>query len=134
MRELTRHDTGKAVLFLDAFTFVPGIGPSSDMDGHDLSGLTYSEEAICDDWVEAFNDHYLDKAFETNYMGVPLITVKDFYDDSVFGYEDDDEANLPEDEKESVYNAVVDSWMLFDLTPAEEQKFKVELKKRLGLE
>lgn len=134
MRELTVHDTGRAVLFLDAFTFVPAIGPDSDMDGHDLSGLTYSETVRCEDWIEAFNEHYLDKAHESYYMGMPIILVKAFYDEEIFGDEEENEdANIPDEDKPQAFNAIVDSWMMFDLTPGEEEYFKAELKKKLNM-
>ena len=138
MRELTTHDTGRAVLFLDAFTFVPGIGPSSDMDGHDLSGLTYSETMRCEEWCDAFNEHYLDKAFESNYMGMPIILVKDFYSEDVFGDDEEDTdaesaKTASDEEKLQMFNAIVGSWMMFDLTQAEEQKLKAELKKKLEI-
>ena len=55
-------DNDKMILFLDAMTFIPGIGPDSDMDGHDLSGLTYSETLRAEEFVERFNDYCADKA------------------------------------------------------------------------
>ena len=42
MYKLTKNDSGRVICFLDAFTAVPGVGPDSDMDGHDLSALTYA--------------------------------------------------------------------------------------------
>ena len=134
MKELTTNDTGRPVLFLDAFTFVPAIGPDSDMDGHDLSSLTYSEIVRCEDWCDAFNEHYLDKAVETNFMGMPIILVKDFYDDEAFGELDDErDYNIPDEDKPDAFKAIVDSWSMFNLTPAEEEHFKDELKKKLKM-
>ena len=82
MKKLSAEkDNGKPIIFLDAFTFMPGVGPSSDMDGHDLSSYTYSEEQRRDDFIEAFNDNYADVAEEISFMGMPMIRVKAFYDD-----------------------------------------------------
>lgn len=131
MRPLTVKDIGKPVLFLDAFTFVPAIGPDSDMDGHDLSGLTYSETLRCEDWIDAFNDNYLDKSELSSYMGMQVILVKAFYDDEVFGENEDDEEvvePMTDDEIQDVVKGVSDSWdQLFNLTPQEKEQFKQEL-------
>ena len=136
MRELTTQDNGTMVLFLDGMMTVPAIGPDSDMDGHDLSGLTYSETLDCEDWIEIFNDNYLDKAKIANFMGMKVIVVKDFIDEELFGGEDEDDnrAELPESEKEKAIESIAGSWdMLFDLTPEEKEYYKGELRKKFGI-
>lgn len=136
MRELTTQDNGTMVLFLDGMMTVPVIGPDSDMDGHDLSGLTYSETLDCEDWIEIFNDNYLDKAKIANFMGMKVIVVKDFIDEELFGGEDEDDnrVELPETEKEKAIESIAGSWdMLFDLTPEEKEYYKGELRKKFGM-
>ena len=130
-------DNGKPIIFLDAFTFMPGVGPDSDMDGHDLSGLTYSEEQRRDEFIDAFNDNYADVAEEISFMGMPMIRVKAFYEDEVFG--DEEEVNTAEDDveveqdKDDLLKATLQFWdETFDLTADEKEKFLAEYKKKIN--
>ena len=140
MKKLSiEKDNGKPIIFLDAFTFIPGVGPDSDMDGHDLSSLTYSEEQRRDDFIEAFNDNYADVAEEISFMGMPMIRVKAFYDDEVFG--DEEEVNTAEDDveveqdKDDLVKATLQFWNdTFDLTDDEKEKFLAEYKKKINYE
>ena len=136
MKRLTIEDNGKPIIFLDAFTFIPGVGPSSDMDGHDLSSLTYSEEQRRDEFIDAFNDNYADVAEEISFMGMPIIRVKAFYSDEVFG---DEEVNTAEDDvdvepdKEDLVKATLQFWEeTFDLSDDEKEKFLAEYKKKIN--
>lgn len=138
MKKLSiEKDNGKPIIFLDAFTVIPGVGPDSDMDGHDLSGLTYSEEQRRDEFIEAFNDNYADVAEEISFMGMPMIRVKAFYEDKVFG--DEEEVNTAEDDveveqdKEDLVRATLQFWdETFDLTDEEKEKFLDEYKKKIN--
>ena len=140
MKKLSiEKDNGKPIIFLDAFTVMPGVGPDSDMDGHDLSSLTYSEEQRRDDFIEAFNDNYADVAEEISFMGMPMIRVKAFYDDEVFG--DEEEVNTAEDDveveqdKDDLVKATLQFWNdTFDLTDDEKEKFLAEYKKKINYE
>ena len=134
---IIEKDNGKPIIFLDAFTFIPGVGPDSDMDGHDLSGLTYSEEQRRDEFIDAFNDNYADVAEEVSFMGMPMIRVKAFYEDKVFG--DEEEVNTAEDDvevepdKEDLVKATLQFWdETFDLTDDEKEKFLDEYKKKIN--
>jgi hypothetical protein len=138
MKKLSaERDNGKPIIFLDAFTFMPGVGPSSDMDGHDLSSYTYSEEQRRDDFIDAFNDNYADVAEEISFMGMPMIRVKAFYEDEILG--DEEEVNTAEDDveieqnKEDLLKATLQFWNdTFDLTDAEKEKFLAEYKKKIN--
>ena len=131
MRYLDREDSGLPILFLDAFSVVPGVGPASDMDGHDLSSLTYSEEERLDDFIERFNDNYADKATETNYMGMRMILVKAFWDDELMGMEPQNDSEVDAQDYEQMIQSAKDSWdQLFNLTPEEKIQFEQELRQR----
>lgn len=140
MKKLSiEKDNGKPIIFLDAFTVIPGVGPDSDMDGHDLSSLTYSEEQRRDEFIDAFNDNYADVAEEISFMGMPMIRVKAFYEDEVFG--DEEEVNTAEDDveveqdKEDLVKATLQFWdETFDLTDDEKEKFLDEYKKKINYE
>ena len=139
MKKLSIEDNGKPIIFLDAFTVIPGVGPDSDMDGHDLSGLTYSEEQRRDEFIDAFNNNYADVAEEISFMGMPMIRVKAFYEDEVFG--DEEEVNTAEDDvevepdKEDLVKATLQFWdETFDLTDDEKEKFLAEYKKKINYE
>ena len=136
---LEPSDSGMIVIFLDAFTAVPGVGPDSDMDGHDLSGLTASEEAEQEQWLEAFNNNYADKATIKSFFGMPMCFVKDFYDNKILDidrYEDDelpaDEKVLSGEELEKSVEMAKQNWeQFFMLTPSEVETYEAELRKRL---
>ena len=131
MRYLDREDSGLPMLFLDAFSVVPGVGPDSDMDGHDLSSLTYSEEERLDDFIEHFNDNYADKATEIDYMGMRLILVKAFWDDELMGMEPQEDNAVEAQDYEQMIQAAMNSWdQLFNLTPEERTQFEQELRQR----
>lgn len=130
-RYIDREDSGTPVLFLDAFSVVPGVGPDSDMDGHDLSGLTYSEEMRLDDFIEHFNDNYAEKASEIRYMGMRMILVKDFWDDELMGMEPEDDDGVEAQDYEQMVQATKDSWdQLFNLTPEEKVEFEKQLRQK----
>lgn len=130
-RYIDREDSGTPVLFLDAFSVVPGVGPDSDMDGHDLSGLTYSEEMRLDDFIEHFNDNYAEKASEIRYMGMRMILVKDFWDDELMGMEPQDDDGVEEQDYEQMVQSAKDSWdQLFNLTPEEKVEFEKQLRQK----
>ena len=140
MKKLSAEkDNGKPIIFLDAFTFMPGVGPSGDMDGHDLSSYTYSEEQRRDEFIEAFNDNYADVAEEISFMGMPMIRVKAFYEDEILG--DEEEVNTAKDDveveqdKEDLLKATLQFWNdSFDLTNDEKEKFLAEYKKKINYE
>lgn len=130
-RYIDREDSGTPVLFLDAFSVVPGVGPDSDMDGHDLSGLTYSEEMRLDDFIDHFNDNYASKAYDTSYMGMPMILVKDFWDDELMGMEPEDDDSVDAQDYEQMVQSAKDSWdQLFNLTPEEVVEFEKQLRQK----
>ena len=129
-------DNDKTILFLDAMTFIPGIGPDSDMDGHDLSGLTYSETWRAEEFVERFNEYCADKARLVRFMGMPVIAVKDFYPEELnLDEEDDDdgEYKLPDtpEELEQMKLGITSSWeQMFKMTPEEIETYWQEFLKR----
>ena len=116
-------DNDKMILFLDSMTFIPGIGPDSDMDGHDLSGLTYSETLRAEEFVERFNEYCADKAKLIRYMGMPVIIVKDFYPKEL-DLEDDGEEEDTDIDFEEAGPALKLSWQqLFDMTEEESEEY-----------
>ena len=101
------------------------------MDGHDLSGLTYSEEMRLDDFIEHFNDNYAEKASEIRYMGMRMILVKDFWDDELMGMEPEDDDGVEAQDYEQMVQATKDSWdQLFNLTPEEKVEFEKQLRQK----
>ena len=134
MKKLSvEKDDGKPILFLDAFTVIPGVGPDSDMDGHDLSGLSYSEEIKRDNFIEAFNDNYANLANEIIFRGMRVIVVKAFYDNDIFDDEDTTQPVNQQDAK-AMLAATLKFWdEVFHLTDAEKANYLIEFKKKLLL-
>ncbi len=136
MYKLKYEDTGTILLFLDAFSAVPGVGPASDMDGHDLSSLTYSEEQRLENFIDNFNEYYADKAERTTIMNMPAIIVKDFWEDKILGdpddsQEDEDYASIDNTSLENMVSAAKTFWHeYFDLTKEEEQEFEKKLREK----
>ena len=129
-------DNDKTILFLDAMTFIPAIGPDSDMDGHDLSGLTYSETLRAEEFVEMFNEYCADKASLVRFMGMQIIVVKMFYPEELDLDEEDDnkgEYKLPDtpEELEQMKLGITSSWVqMFKMTPEEIETYWKEFMKR----
>ena len=131
-------DHDKTILFLDALTFIPAIGPDSDMDGHDLSSLTYNETLRAEEFVERFNEYCADKAKLIRFMGLPVIVVKDFYPKELDIDGDDDEEDefvkpaTPE-EFEEMKTGITSSWVqMFNMTPEEIETYWKEFERRFN--
>jgi hypothetical protein len=127
-------DNGTPIMFLDAMTFIPAIGPDSDMDGHDLSSLTYNETLEAEDFVENFNEYCANKASLMSFMSMPVIAVKMFYPSELNSEEEDEgEFVLPEtqEERDEMKRGITSSWeQLFQMSPAEIEIYWEEFLKR----
>ena len=121
-------DHDKMIFDLTGMTSIPAIGPDSDMDGHDLSSLTYSETLRAEEFVDNFNEKYADKAFLGNFFGVPAILVKDFMLD------DEEEIN-PDDycDWDEMVPALTATWkQLFNMSDKEIEEYLEKYKQILG--
>ena len=116
-------DHDKMIFDLTGMTGIPAIGPDSDMDGHDLSSLTYSETLRAEEFVDNFNKKYADKATLGNFFGLPVILVKDFM------IEDDKDLDIDFDEFGEQCKT---NWkQLFNMTD-EEAEYYLEKYKELA--
>lgn len=117
-------DHGKMIFDLTGMTCIPAIGPDSDMDGHDLSSLTYRETLEAEEFVDNFNEKYADKATLVSIWGMPVILVKDFM------IEDGEDLDIDFDE---FGEPCKDNWkQLFNMTEEEAEYYLQEYKKLAG--
>lgn len=127
MREISREDTGKMIMFLNGMSVVPGVGPSFDpYSGKDFSDLANKETVELDDFIDEFNNKYAEKAYDKSFMGMEVIMVKDFIEDG------DTYADI--ENPQETFDGIISSWYMFDLTPFEEEQLKAKLKHMLHLD
>lgn len=82
MKELSREDAGKLIMFLNGVSAVPNVGPAYDpYNGKDFSDLSNKETVELDDFIDEFNNKYAEKAEDKSFMGMEVIMVKDFLED-----------------------------------------------------